>query len=338
MRRHLVTNQWHDYFIPGEISDTRLLHSDISDQIRVCPSQFGQGYIQKIHLREDLVLQIIDYTPNHNLLTDSIDGGNCVEFEFQLAGRDAGYSFFFPHSRVRYFNVIAAQQRIFKVEVFFKAPSFCRYCNQFIECLSPPLQQLLQEIIQSIHHYQVGRYVTSTATLEHIINCTIPSGELYFEQIIPAPLYTQSARLESAIRNPITLIVREVIEQILSCPYGGSNRRRYLEWKALQLVDLHFYSLLRSQRNCHELPLLQSEDAIAIHQAEEILRTNLQNPPSIELLARSVLLNRFKINQGFLRLYNTTPFRYLRKCRMLKAKHLLMTSELSIEQVAASVG
>ncbi|MEM6403881.1 MAG: AraC family transcriptional regulator [Cyanobacteria bacterium P01_D01_bin.116] len=338
MTRHLVINQSSDWLVPGDTNDTRLFHSDTSDYVRVCRPQFGQGYYQVIPLREDLQLQIIDYTPNRDLLINNLDNGKCVEFEFQLAGRDAGYSFFFPHSGVRGFGVDLAQKRIFKVEVLFKAPSFYRYCHQFIERLSPQLQQLLQEIIQSIYQYQVGKYVTSTATLEHIVNCTAPSKKLYFEQIIPAPLYTQLARLESAIRNPITPTAGEVIEEILSCPYGGSTRRRYLERKALQLVTLHLNSLLTPQHNLQGFSLLQSEDAIAIHQAEEILRTNLQNPPSIELLARLVLLNRFKINQGFLQLYNSTPFRYLRKCRMLKAKHLLMTSELSIEQIASTVG
>ena len=36
-----------------------------------------------------------------------------------------------------------------------------------------------------------------------------------------------------------------------------------------------------------QLQQFKSDDLIAIHQAEEILRTHLQNPPSIELLTPS---------------------------------------------------
>ncbi|MCJ8283558.1 MAG: hypothetical protein MJK14_28190, partial [Rivularia sp. ALOHA_DT_140] len=65
MRRHLVLERLHDWLVPGNINDTRLFHSEASDYIRLCPPQFGQGYIQEIPLREDLVLIIIDYTLNH---------------------------------------------------------------------------------------------------------------------------------------------------------------------------------------------------------------------------------------------------------------------------------
>ncbi|MEO1187072.1 MAG: AraC family transcriptional regulator, partial [Cyanobacteria bacterium J06636_27] len=125
----------------------------------------------------------------------------------------------------------------------------------------------------------------------------------------------------------------EIIEQILSCPYQGLTRRRYLEGKALDLVGLRLDCLVQPQLN-----QLKSDDLAGIYQAEEILRTHLENPPSIELLTRWVGLNRLKLNQGFHHVYHTTPFGYLRNCRLAKARWLLMTSELSVEQVAANVG
>ena len=48
--------------------------------------------------------------------------------------------------------------------------------------------------------------------------------------------------------------------------------------------------------------------------------------------------NRLKLNQGFHTLYGTTPFGYLRSHRLSQAKRLLMTSELSIDQIAEAVG
>ena len=44
------------------------------------------------------------------------------------------------------------------------------------------------------------------------------------------------------------------------------------------------------------------------------------------------------LNQGFHEVYGTTPFGYLRDCRLLHARRLLMTSGLSISQVATAVG
>ncbi|MEL7243908.1 MAG: AraC family transcriptional regulator [Cyanobacteria bacterium J06573_2] len=333
MRRHLVLERLHDWLVPGNINDTRLFHSEASDYIRLCPPQFGQGYIQEIPLREDLVLIIIDYTLNHELLIDAPGNRNHLEFEFQLAGREPGYSFFIPDFGMRDFGVKLAKKRIFKVEVVFKPPIFSTYFHKFIERLSSPLQQLSQEFIQHIYQHKMGRCITPTANLKEIMNSAALFEQQYFEQILPSSFYTKFAVLHGATRSPITPAMSKAIEQILSCPYGGLNRRRYLERKALELVALRLDSLLIPQ-----LQQFKSDDLIAIHQAEEVLRTHLQNPPSIELLTRWVGLNRLKLNQGFHQVYYNTPFGYLRNCRLAKARWLLMTSELSVEQVAANVG
>ena len=333
MIRHLVLNKSQDWLIPGETNDTRLFHSDTSDCVRVCPPHLGQGYIQEILLREDLSLKVIDYTLNSELLIDALGKSNCLEFEFQLAERRTGYSFFSPKLEMRNFGINVAKKRIYKLKVVFKPPSLSTYFYNFMQRLSPPLQQLSQEVIQYVHQYFIGKRISSTAALEQIINFTVPSTQLSFEQILSAPLYTSFTSIDCARRSPITPAMYEIIEQILSCPYRGFNRRRYLEGKALDLVNLRLDCLVQPQFN-----QLKSNDLTGIYQAEEILRTHLENPPSIELLTRWVGLNRLKLNQGFHQVYHTTPFGYLRKCRLNKARWLLMTSELSIEQVASQVG
>lgn len=334
MIRHLVLNQWYDWLIPGNTNDTRLFHSDASDCVRVCPPQLGEGYIQEITLREDLLLRILDYTLKDELFIDAAyNNDTCLEFEFQLAGKEAGYSLFSPEFRMRSFGVKLADKRIFKVEVVFKPPSVSTYFHNFIQRLSPPLQQLTQEIIQNIYQYYIGKRYTSTADLERIFNSGLPVKQLPFEQILSTSLYTKFTSIDCARRSPITPTIYQIIEKILSCPYKGSNRRKYLECKALDLVALRLDYLVEPQFNW-----FKSDDLVAIYQAEELLRTKLENPPSIQLLTRWVGLNRLKLNQGFNQVYHTTPFGYLRNCRLAKARQLLITSELSIEEVAATVG
>lgn len=145
MIRHLVLNKSHDWLIHGNTNDNRLFHSDTSDCVRFCPPHLGQGYIQEITLREDLLLKIIDYTLDSELLIDAPGKSNCLEFEFQLAGRRAGYSFFSPELGMRNFGINVAKKRIYKLKVVFKPPSLSTYFYNFIQRLSPPLQQLSQE-------------------------------------------------------------------------------------------------------------------------------------------------------------------------------------------------
>ncbi|MEM7714754.1 MAG: AraC family transcriptional regulator, partial [Cyanobacteria bacterium P01_A01_bin.68] len=169
--------------------------------------------------------------------------------------------------------------------------------------------------------------------LERMVNSPITSEQLPLEQILPPPLYTKFTSMDCARRGPMTPRMYHIIEQILNCPYRSLNRRKYLERKALNLVSIYLDNVVKPQSN-----QLQYDDLTAIYQAEEFIRTHLENPPPIKILTRQVGLNRLKLNQGFHQVYHTTPFGYLKKCRLAKAKRLLMTSELSVEQIASTVG
>ncbi|NET52928.1 MAG: helix-turn-helix transcriptional regulator [Merismopedia sp. SIO2A8] len=129
--------------------------------------------------------------------------------------------------------------------------------------------------------------------------------------------------------------MQSVIHQILNCPYKGRIRRTYLESKALELLALQLSALTQPQSSSHPL---KPEDMDGIYQAGKILATRLDNPPSVEELARQVGLNRLKLNHGFHHVYGTTPFRYLRNCRLAQARCLLIDSILSVEEIAYRVG
>ncbi|NEQ42345.1 MAG: helix-turn-helix transcriptional regulator [Leptolyngbya sp. SIOISBB] len=149
-------------------------------------------------------------------------------------------------------------------------------------------------------------------------------------QSLSDKLYADLIALQYAQRQSITPATERVIGNILSCPYQGSTRRTYLTQQALALIALRFEAM--------ESPDLNATDLATIHQAAAILRSQFVNPPSIETLARQVATNRLKLNQGFRAVYGTTPFGYLRDCRLWQAQRLLMMTELSINEVAMAVG
>ncbi|NET39662.1 MAG: helix-turn-helix transcriptional regulator [Cyanothece sp. SIO1E1] len=153
---------------------------------------------------------------------------------------------------------------------------------------------------------------------------------LTLAQIATDRLYSEAIDLGYAACRPLTSAMERLIGQILSCPYQGSTRRTYLEHKALALVSLYLEAMIQ--------PPLSETDLNCIYQAASVLREQIVSPPTVEMLARWVGTNRFKLNQGFHRVYGTTPFGYLRDCRLAQAEQLLMTSELSIEKVATAVG
>ena len=365
----LQSNQVKDWLLPGSHHDPRLLHVGATDQIFVCPPELGQGYRQEISLREDLTLLIIDYTFDQTIMTDTVGAGDRIEFEFHLAGIHAGYSLCIPCFKLRQFGVRFPNKKIYKVEVFFKGPTHEAYAQSFIERLSPEARTAAERILQAVYSHQGGGSNFTTATMlnqifgrpamrpsqttkhssvKTTVKAAVQNTEQArasrlgasrlgasklgpsIEQVLSEALHAESFALNYATYMPITVGMRQVIDQILSCPYQGPNRLTYLKQKSLTLIDLRLNALLTNPN--------QDYETACIHQAAALLREQMLTPPSLASLARQVGTNRLKLNQGFRALYGTTPFGYLRSHRLVQAKRLLMTSDLSIDQVSHAVG
>ena len=336
----LRLNHFTDWLLPSSPENPQLLHSESSDRVFIYPPSLGHGYFQEIPLREDLTLSIMDYTLNQDLMVDAIGEGNCIEFAFYLAERHATFSRFVPNFRLRRLVWLQAKRRIFNVEVFFKRPTLINYAQFFMERLAPQAKLAAERILQALYRHHVGNPSTSvTAMLNSIFDpvatqngsSVTTTGRVFsLEQVLTDVLFEESTVLDYALHSPITPAMEPILGQILSCPYQGMTRRTYLTRKALKLVDLRLNALL--QTPFHEADMRRTS------QAAKLLRTQITQPPSLEALARQVGTNRFTLTQGFHRLYGKTPFGYLRDHRLAKAQRLLMTSDLSVTEVAATVG
>ncbi|MEM9809037.1 MAG: AraC family transcriptional regulator [Cyanobacteria bacterium P01_D01_bin.56] len=136
--------------------------------------------------------------------------------------------------------------------------------------------------------------------------------------------------------NPITPALKQILKQVLDCPYRGPLKRMYLESKALELLSLQFYQLSAGQYL--STPKLCSADLERLRLARDILQQRFDQPPSLLELARQVELNDYKLKQGFRQLFDTTVFGYVQTCRMEQAQRLLKEHELSITTIAERVG
>jgi|GEM_PF-2274923 len=331
MTTRLVFNHWADWLLPGNPNDTRLFHADSSDRILVCPPHLGQGYFQEISVRDDMTLLIFDYTLNQDVVMEGPGLRNCLEFSFQLVSSDTEYTSFYPHFGSRQLFVIPARQRFFKIKVYFKQPALITYCQAFIERLSPQAYSTAELIFQSIYRAQ-GRVSKATVAemVSQLMQRMTDSTPTTFAQSLSEQIYREVINLYYVSCSLVTPAMKQVIGQILSCPYHKATRRTYLEGKALELVDLRLQEMVQ--------PRLRETELDCIYQAAFTLRNQLVNPPTVEALARRVGTNRLYLNRGFHELYGTTPFAYSRNCRLWEAQRLLMTSELPVGKVAAAVG
>lgn len=335
MKPRRVLNHREDWLLPGNSDDARLFHADPSDQILLYPASLGQGYRQKIRLQDDLTLVIMDYILNCDVLFDIPGETACTKFEFPLS-TGPRHSEFIPIVGFRMLGTGRPKKRVFEIEVIFEGSSILTYAQACLERFPLHTQQIVEGIIKALWRFQGGRSGLDTAEImtrlvDYAAKGTLVScSDLTLGHIVSETLYTDAVDLQYANRAPITPPMEVILGEILSCPYRGTTRRRYLEHKALELV------LLRLQAIAH--PSMHKTDLNTIYQAASILRREIVNPPTVEALARQVGTNRLKLNQGFHQAYGTTPFKYLRACRLNQARRLLMTTDMPVESVAAAVG
>lgn len=138
--------------------------------------------------------------------------------------------------------------------------------------------------------------------------------------------------------NQTTPEMLTVLHRIINCPYQGALKRLYLEGKLLELIVLKLDQIQKKAFQSEAKFRLKAEDLERIHQARNILRQNLEWPPSLADLARQTGMNDFKLKRGFRQVFGTTVFGYLHQCRMEQAQRLLETGADSVTQVAQAVG
>ena len=128
------------------------------------------------------------------------------------------------------------------------------------------------------------------------------------------------------------------LSQVLNCPFLGATRRLYLEGKALELLAQKINQLETGKKNKPRKTSLQANDIERIYHARDLLIHDLEHPPRISDLARSVGLTHNRMILGFREVFQTTPFIYLRNMRLCKAKLLLDEGMVNVSEAAFTVG
>ncbi|MEM0978704.1 MAG: AraC family transcriptional regulator [Cyanobacteria bacterium P01_H01_bin.58] len=324
-----------EWLTPGSPADPRLFHTAPDDKIQLYPA--GQGYRQEVVLQDDLSLNIVDYTLHRDTVFEKQKGKkrgeNELIFEFQLTDLDTQDRFCYPYLSGQDFWLTPGHQRIFEVEVRLKQPLLGQYCQAMAEGLPEPVQPTISQILE--HFSSRGKQKRPRFTQAELLNRlladpSIMGSDRVLYRPLPHALFGKATDINYAIRQNITPVMRQLIAQILSCPYQGVTRRSYLKRQALKLVSLYLEAMYH--------PPLPKAELTCIYKAAAILRERMTDPPDVEQLARQVYTNRFKLYRGFHAVYGTTPVGYLRTYRIGLAYQLFYTSDLSVSQVATAVG
>lgn len=193
--------------------------------------------------------------------------------------------------------------------------------------------------IQSSHRVLTARSQPCTGVdihmQPHLLNQFFaePSGEL------PAELQplVQGNDWQKVFLPKTSNAMRSLVQQIIDCPLVGITRRIYLQGKVFELIALQLEAALCDRKPPSEA-LLKPSVVARIHQAAEILRSRLEQPPTQTELAEQLGVSDRTLRRGFQAVFGTTILGYLTEQRLILAEHLLRHSPLSVAEVSHRIG
>jgi AraC family transcriptional regulator, transcriptional activator of the genes for pyochelin and ferripyochelin receptors len=155
-------------------------------------------------------------------------------------------------------------------------------------------------------------------------------------QLPPELQHTLAGKTQPYHRESVTTPeMYRVLQQVLYCPYQGLLKRIYLQGKAWELMTLQFQQF---QSEHQQVGRLSAQEIERIYHAKDILIRQLDRPPSVLNLAKQAGLNDFALKRGFRQVFGTTVFKYLHEHRLEIARQLLENGDLSIGQIAETIG
>ncbi|EDX85995.1 transcriptional regulator, AraC family protein [Synechococcus sp. PCC 7335] len=293
-----------DYDLLWQQANPSLKMSEENDFFEVrslAPEQIGQGYIQKIQW-SGIELMIFNYRLHDDLFVKTKahhTSDPCREIGFNLSGNRCG-----KHTGESF---IEWGHNEYDSDTEWTSVT---YANDEIR--------------------KVDIHLNSSESLTQTVSDTLNRLPRAISQKVTTGSYTEEI-------NRITPAMRVALEQIFCCPFQGKTKQLYLESKCLELIALKLEQIqgIHTQSNA---AVLGPDDIERIYLAENILTQEIENPPSLVLLAKRVKLNEHKLKVGFRQVFDTTVFGYLHRYRMEKARQLLDQQRMNVKEVSRAVG
>jgi AraC-like DNA-binding protein len=137
---------------------------------------------------------------------------------------------------------------------------------------------------------------------------------------------------------PVSRALLEIANGLLGAGANDTVTKLAAEAKALDLVSALLSDMRLLPQPSRSNTRLSARDLRAIEMARDLLVQDLARPPSLANLARSVGVNRNKLNAGFRQRFDASVGSYLTATRMDHARELLEKHGLSVTETALEVG
>jgi AraC family transcriptional regulator len=143
---------------------------------------------------------------------------------------------------------------------------------------------------------------------------------------------------ESGVSQPeaMTTRQREIVASLRQPPVLAGAQTLWYQAKAIELMGEFFFAPPPdAELFCHRQQRVARDRVEAVR---AILRRDLTNPPSLEMIAREVACSPFYLSRTFSKETGQTIPQYLRQLRMEKAAELLRSGRFNVTEAALEVG
>jgi AraC-like DNA-binding protein len=131
---------------------------------------------------------------------------------------------------------------------------------------------------------------------------------------------------------------KQLMQEILDPPDDmHTDVHVYLQNRVTMILE-HFFSWLHKHMGEKKRRGISKDDIGRMMEVERKLLADMSTAPSLEELARDAAISVTKLKTLFRQVYGMPPYVYFQQHRMLEAKNILLTTELSVHQIGVQLG
>ncbi len=155
-------------------------------------------------------------------------------------------------------------------------------------------------------------------------------------KIIPF-LNTETQETKFYSQGELSPAMAIVVSQLMENRLHTALKNIYNKGKVYELISLYFNKT--EDTDLEQCPYLADDQNIRkIRQAKEIIVAEMNEPPTLEHLAKTIDLPLKRLKEGFKQLYGDSVYGFLLQHKMEFARKLLLSNKYSVGEIGLRVG
>ncbi len=278
----------------------------VKDDVLLFPENFGSGYVRKEKLPNKLDAYIFDFRLADDLWFN------------RSKGDEEYYSFICE-------EVVQPGKLITEID------------GDRVETEVPQVSHMYLLSFLS----DLRQYIPASSTVRGVRVMISPgwlAGHLRIDRMEDVLQRYLQLKADTVHMKELDVDSKQLMHELLAPPENmHTDIHAYLQNRVTMILE-HFFTWLHKHMGEKKRRGVSKEDIGKMMNVERKLLSDLSIAPSLEELARESAISVTKLKTLFRQLYGMPPYVYFQQHRMLKAKDILLSTELPVHQIGAQLG